>query len=65
MISELDEALDLKPVDEWCWLVFADRWHESVNVVFGCQTTAVAPEPGTTARPSALTSGGSRRATTP
>jgi hypothetical protein len=65
MISELDVALGLKPVDERGWLLFADPWYESVNAVFGGQMAAVAPEPAATARPSALTSGGSRHATTP
>jgi hypothetical protein len=45
MISEFDEALGLKPVDERGWLAFADPWYESVNATFGGPTAAVAAEP--------------------
>ena len=59
-MSELDEALSLRPSSDGGWFAFADPRYESANAMFGGWTAAIAlhavslSDQGT-ARPSALT----------
>ena len=59
-MSDLTEALALRPVAEGQWLAYADPRYESINAMFGGWTAAVAlhafvSSASTGALPSALT----------